>query len=64
MWVPQEPTSTERAQVLHLNRRPTRRGFSAALDDESDVIPTVQEILGRRPRTFEQWAAAHAAAFR
>jgi uncharacterized protein YbjT (DUF2867 family) len=32
--------------------------------DESQVQPTVEEVLGRRPRTFEQWAAAHADAFR
>ena len=32
--------------------------------DESKVNPTVREILGRTPRTFEQWAKAHAGAFR
>jgi uncharacterized protein YbjT (DUF2867 family) len=32
--------------------------------DESKVQPTVREVLGREPRTFEQWAAAHADAFR
>jgi uncharacterized protein YbjT (DUF2867 family) len=32
--------------------------------DESQVQPTVEEVLGRAPRTFEQWAAAHADAFR
>ena len=32
--------------------------------DESQVQPTVQQVLGRAPRTFEQWAAAHADAFR
>jgi uncharacterized protein YbjT (DUF2867 family) len=32
--------------------------------DESRVQPTVDEVLGRAPRTFEQWAAAHADAFR
>jgi uncharacterized protein YbjT (DUF2867 family) len=32
--------------------------------DESQVQPTVQEVLGRDPRTFEQWAAAHTDAFR
>jgi hypothetical protein len=31
--------------------------------DESQVQPTVREVLGREPRTFEQWAAAHAGAF-
>jgi uncharacterized protein YbjT (DUF2867 family) len=32
--------------------------------DESQVQPTVQEVLGRDPSSFEQWAAAHAGAFR
>jgi hypothetical protein len=32
--------------------------------DESLVLPTVEEVLGRPPRTFEQWAEAHAADFR
>ena len=31
--------------------------------DESEVRPTVQEVTGRAPRTFEQWAVAHAGAF-
>jgi uncharacterized protein YbjT (DUF2867 family) len=31
--------------------------------DESQVQPTVQEVLGREPRSFEQWSAAHADAF-
>jgi uncharacterized protein YbjT (DUF2867 family) len=32
--------------------------------DESAVLPTVEEILGRPPGTFAAWAEAHAAAFR
>lgn len=31
--------------------------------DASEVLPTVEEVTGRRPRTFEQWARAHAAEF-
>jgi uncharacterized protein YbjT (DUF2867 family) len=31
--------------------------------DESTVLPTVEEILGRPPRRFEDWARAHADAF-
>jgi uncharacterized protein YbjT (DUF2867 family) len=31
--------------------------------DESPVLPTVQEVLGRPPRTFAQWAEAHVDAF-
>jgi uncharacterized protein YbjT (DUF2867 family) len=32
--------------------------------DESKVLPAVPELTGRPPRTFSQWAAAHAGAFR
>jgi uncharacterized protein YbjT (DUF2867 family) len=32
--------------------------------DESSVLPTVQEVTGRPPRRFEEWATAHADAFR
>lgn len=31
--------------------------------DDSVVRPTVEELLGRRPRSFTQWAEAHAGAF-
>ncbi|MER6346741.1 NAD(P)H-binding protein [Streptomyces sp. NPDC001595] len=31
--------------------------------DESVVHPTVREVTGRAPRTFEEWARAHADAF-
>ncbi len=32
--------------------------------DESRVLDTVQQVTGRAPRSFEQWAIAHADAFR
>ncbi|MHA6617812.1 NAD(P)H-binding protein [Pseudonocardia sp. DLS-67] len=32
--------------------------------DESAVLPTVQEVTGRAPRAFRDWARAHADAFR
>lgn len=32
--------------------------------DESEVLPTVQEVTGRAPRSFEAWARAHADEFR
>jgi uncharacterized protein YbjT (DUF2867 family) len=32
--------------------------------DESAVLPTVQEVTGRAPHSFEAWARAHADAFR
>ncbi|MFC9645979.1 NAD(P)H-binding protein [Streptomyces mirabilis] len=31
--------------------------------DDTPVLPTVEELTGRPPRTFEEWAAAHAKAF-
>jgi uncharacterized protein YbjT (DUF2867 family) len=31
--------------------------------DESPVLPTVADVLGRPPRTFHQWATDHATAF-
>ena len=31
--------------------------------DESKILPSVQEITGKQPRTFEQWAVTHANAF-
>jgi uncharacterized protein YbjT (DUF2867 family) len=40
------------------------RFFSDGEYDDSRVLPTVQDITGKRPRTFEQWALAHAEAFR
>jgi uncharacterized protein YbjT (DUF2867 family) len=32
--------------------------------DDSVIVPTVHDVLGRPPRTFEAWATAHADAFR
>jgi uncharacterized protein YbjT (DUF2867 family) len=32
--------------------------------DESEVLPTVGEVTGRPPRTFEEWVAAHVDALR
>jgi uncharacterized protein YbjT (DUF2867 family) len=32
--------------------------------DETTVLPTVAKVLGRQPRSFEQWAKAHAAELR
>lgn len=37
--------------------------YVAGTLDESQVRPTVQDVTGRAPRTFEQWAQAHAGAF-
>jgi uncharacterized protein YbjT (DUF2867 family) len=38
--------------------------YVAGALDESKVLPTVREVTGRAPRTFAQWAKAHADAFR
>lgn len=40
------------------------RFFADGMLDESAVLPTVADVTGRPPRTFRQWALAHAAAFR
>ena len=37
--------------------------FVDGLIDESTVLPTAPELLGRPPRTFEAWARANAEAF-
>jgi hypothetical protein len=37
--------------------------FVAGNLDESEVLPTVEEVTGRPPRTFREWAEANAAAF-
>ena len=38
--------------------------FSDGLVDETTVHPTVKQVTGSEPRTFEQWAEAHADAIR
>jgi uncharacterized protein YbjT (DUF2867 family) len=38
--------------------------FADGTYDDSRVEPTVQHLLGRPPRTFEQWTEAHADDFR
>jgi uncharacterized protein YbjT (DUF2867 family) len=38
--------------------------FADGTLDESQVLPTVHEITGRPPRSFERWARTHADAFR
>ncbi len=40
------------------------RFFADGMLDESPVLETVAEVTGRPPRTFRQWAQAHADAFR
>ena len=37
--------------------------FADGNHDLSRVLPTVQDLTGRPPRTFAQWVAAHADAF-
>jgi uncharacterized protein YbjT (DUF2867 family) len=65
-----EPQSNEDARAQMTSQMPSEyvdAFFDFYVDgtlDESQVQPAVREILGREPRTFEQWAAAHADAFR
>jgi uncharacterized protein YbjT (DUF2867 family) len=40
------------------------RYFADGTYDDSRVLPTVREVTGAEPRTFEQWARTHANAFR
>ena len=40
------------------------RFFAEGDVDETTVLPTVREVLGREPRSFEEWALEHADAFR
>lgn len=37
--------------------------LAGAVRTEADVLPTVQQLTGRSPRTFAAWAADHAADF-
>jgi uncharacterized protein YbjT (DUF2867 family) len=39
------------------------RFFAEGEFDDSQVLPSVLEITGRQPRTFKQWAMAHAEGF-
>lgn len=39
------------------------RFFSEGEYDDSQVLPTVQNLTGRQPRIFEQWVQAHAQVF-
>ncbi|WP_406270466.1 NAD(P)H-binding protein [Nocardia sp. NBC_00881] len=38
--------------------------FADGTLDEATLYPTVEQVIGRPPRTFEQWATAHADAFK
>lgn len=38
--------------------------FVGGAVDETSVLPTVEQLLGRPPRTFRGWAEEHAEAFR
>jgi uncharacterized protein YbjT (DUF2867 family) len=65
-----EPQSNEDARAQMTSQMPVEyvdAFFDFYVDgtlDESRVQPAAREILGREPRTFEQWAVAHAHAFR
>jgi hypothetical protein len=40
------------------------RFFAKGEFDDSGTVPTVREMTGRDPRTFEDWAKAHKDLFR
>ncbi|HEX2317074.1 MAG TPA: NmrA family NAD(P)-binding protein [Thermomonospora sp.] len=65
-----EPYSNEEAREVMLQTTPPQYVdaffdfYVAGSLDESVVRPTVEEVTGTPPRTFTQWATAHADAFR
>jgi uncharacterized protein YbjT (DUF2867 family) len=65
-----EPQSDEDARAEMSASMPTEyvdAFFAFFVDgtlDESEVLPTVEEVVGRPPRTFRAWAEEHADAFR
>lgn len=64
-----EPISDEQARSEMAESTPAAyidaffRFYSDGEFDDSAVVDTVQRITGSPPRTFEQWARAHAGAF-
>lgn len=64
-----EPQSDEQARAEMAADTPAPyvdaffRFYSAGEFDDSGVLETVQQIIGKPPRRFEQWAQAHANAF-
>ena len=65
-----EPLSDEQARLEMAADTPAPfidaffRFYSGGEFDDSPVLDTVQQITGHPPRRFEQWARAHAQAFR
>jgi uncharacterized protein YbjT (DUF2867 family) len=65
-----EPQSNEEARSEMEEQMPQEyvdAFFSFFVDgtvDETSVHPTVKQVTGREPRSFEEWAEAHAGAFR
>jgi uncharacterized protein YbjT (DUF2867 family) len=64
-----EPLSDEQARLEMASDTPAPyidaffRFYSEGEFDDSPVLDTVQQITGRSPHRFEQWAQAHAEAF-
>jgi uncharacterized protein YbjT (DUF2867 family) len=65
-----EPMSNDEARAEMSASMPAEyvdaflRFFVDGTIDESTVLPTVEQVLGRPPRRFEDWAREHADAFR
>jgi len=65
-----EPQSDENARAEMSSTMPAEyvdaffAFFAEGTLDESAVLPTVEQVLGRPPRTFAEWARDHAGAFR
>jgi uncharacterized protein YbjT (DUF2867 family) len=65
----QAQTDEEAREEMSANMPPQyvdafMRFFVDGTLDESQVLPSVEEVTGRPPRTFERWAQAHAEALR
>lgn len=64
-----EPLSDQQARTELAETTPAAyidaffRFYSDGEFDDSSVVDTVVRLTGRQPRTFEQWAQAHAGAF-
>jgi uncharacterized protein YbjT (DUF2867 family) len=59
------PSSALRGNMSEDHTEPIIRFYDLVRAGELEqVLPTVEQLLGRKPRTFEAWAREHAGAFR
>lgn len=64
------PQSNDEARADMSSRMPAEyvdaffRFYVDGIIDESEVLPTVFDVTGRKPRTYEEWVRTHAGLFR